>query len=49
MNRFFTRQELAEAYRLPNHLHNQLLAEVAAAEEDDRGEPTPPSLVARSG
>jgi excisionase family DNA binding protein len=39
MNRFFTGIELAEAYRLPRHLHEQLLAEVAAVEKNDQGEP----------
>ena len=36
MNRFFTRHELADAYRLPQHVQEQLLAEVAAVEKDDR-------------
>ena len=39
MNRFFTRTELADAYRLPQHVQDQLLAEVAAVEKDGQGEP----------
>ena len=39
MNRFFAALELADAYSLPQHVHDQLLAEVAAVEKDDRGEP----------
>ena len=39
MNRFFTRQELAEAYRQPKHVLEQLLAEVAPVEKNDGGEP----------
>lgn len=38
MNRFLTVPELA-AYRLPKHVQEQLLAEVAPVEEDDQGEP----------
>ncbi len=38
MNRFFTRQELAEAYRHPQHVLEQFLAEVGPVELDDRGE-----------
>ena len=38
MNRFFTLTELIEAYRLPQQLHDQLLAEVAPAEKTDQGE-----------
>lgn len=39
MNRFFTATNLADAYCLPKHVNEQLLAEVAAVEEDDQGEP----------
>jgi excisionase family DNA binding protein len=39
MNRFFTASELADAYRLPKHIHDQLLAEVATVEKDEQGEP----------
>jgi hypothetical protein len=39
VNRFFTAPELADAYRLPKHVHEQLLAEVAPVEKDDQGEP----------
>lgn len=39
MNRFFAAADLADAYRLPHHIHAQLLAEVAAVEKDGQGEP----------
>lgn len=39
MNRFFMGHELTDANRLPQHVREQLLAEVAAVEKDDRGEP----------
>lgn len=38
MNRFFTALELADAYRLPKHVQEQLLAEVAPIGKDDQGE-----------
>lgn len=38
MNRFFTAPELADAYRLPKHVQEQLFAEVAPAEKTDQGE-----------
>jgi hypothetical protein len=39
MNRFFTAPEVADAYSLPHHVHEQLLAEVVAVEKNDQGEP----------
>ncbi len=36
MDRFFTAHELANAYRLPKHVQEQLLAEVAPVEKDDQ-------------
>jgi|ERR1019366_3787261 hypothetical protein len=39
MNRFFTAPELADAYRLPKHVHDQLLSELAPVEKDDHGGP----------
>jgi hypothetical protein len=39
MNRFFTAPELADAYRLPKHVHDQLLSELAPVEKDDQGKP----------
>lgn len=39
MNRFFTRPELAADYRLPKHVLEQLFAEVAPVEKDDRDVP----------
>jgi excisionase family DNA binding protein len=39
MNRYFTRLELAEAYRHPKHVLAQFLAEVAPVEKNDQGEP----------
>ncbi len=39
MNRFFTAAELADVYRLPKHVQEQLLSKVAAVETNDLGEP----------
>jgi hypothetical protein len=39
MNRFFTRTDLLEEYRLPKHVHDQLLSEVVPVETDTLGEP----------
>jgi len=39
MNRFFSHPELADTYRLPKHIHEQLLAEVAPVEKNDQDEP----------
>ena len=39
MNRFFTAAQLADAYRLPKHVEEQLVAEVATVEKDGQGEP----------
>ena len=39
MNRFFTRTEFADAYRLPKHVQEQLPSEVAPVEKNDQGEP----------
>lgn len=39
MNRLFTGPELADAYHLPKHVQEQLLAEVAPVEKNDQGEP----------
>jgi hypothetical protein len=39
MNRFFTHGELATEYRLPQHIHEQLLADIATVEKNDQGEP----------
>lgn len=39
MNRFFTAIELADEYRLPMHIQNQLLGEVFPVEKCDQGEP----------
>ena len=39
MNRLFTQGELATEYRLPKHVHGQLLAEIAPVEKEDQGEP----------
>lgn len=39
MNRFFTAAELAEEYRLPMHIQNQLLSEVLPVETTDQGKP----------
>jgi hypothetical protein len=39
MNRFFTRTELADAYCLPQQVHDQVLAEVVPVENDGQGEP----------
>lgn len=39
MNRFFTASELADAYRLPQHIQNQLCGEVLPVERSDQGEP----------
>ena len=39
MNRFFTASELIEAYRLPQHIQDQLFGEVLPVEKDDQGEP----------
>lgn len=38
MNRFFTRPELLEEYRLPRHVHEQLVAEVVPVDKTDQGE-----------
>jgi excisionase family DNA binding protein len=38
MNRFFSRQQLFDAYRLPKHVLEHLLIQVAPVEKDDRGE-----------
>lgn len=39
MNRFFTRPEIIETYRLPRHVHDQLFAEVVPVEKTDQDEP----------
>ncbi|MGE0609469.1 MAG: hypothetical protein AB7O62_20425 [Pirellulales bacterium] len=39
MNRFFTAVELADHYRLPQHIQDQLFGEVLPVEKDDQGEP----------
>ena len=39
MNRFFTAAELADEYRLPMHIQNQLLSEVLPVETTDQGKP----------
>lgn len=39
MNRFFTSVELADEYRLPIHIQNQLLSEVLPVDTTDQGEP----------
>lgn len=38
MNRFFTKPELIAEYRLPQHVQEQLLADVAPVEKDGQGE-----------
>lgn len=38
MNRFFTCTDLIAEYRLPQHVHNQLFAEVLPVEKTDQGE-----------
>lgn len=38
MNRFFTRSELIEVYRLPRQVHEQVLGEVDPVENNDRRE-----------
>lgn len=38
MNRILTAPELADAYRLPKHVQDRLLAEVVPVEKDDQGE-----------
>ena len=38
MNRFFTAAELADAYRLPMHIQDQLFSEVSPVEKSDQGE-----------
>jgi excisionase family DNA binding protein len=39
MNRFLSATDLADAYRLPKHVRDQLFGEVAPVEKDDQGEP----------
>jgi len=39
MNRFLTAAELAAAYRLPQHIQDQLFGEVFPVEKSDQGEP----------
>lgn len=39
MNRFFTCTDLIAEYRLPQHVHNQIFAEVVPVEKTDQGEP----------
>ncbi len=38
MNRFFTCTDLIAEYRLPQHVYNQLFAEVVPVEKTDHGE-----------
>jgi hypothetical protein len=38
MNRFFTRPEVIEAYRLPQHIHDQFFVEVDPVEKLHQGE-----------
>jgi excisionase family DNA binding protein len=38
MNRFFTRPELADAYRLPRHVEERLFAEIAPVEKNGQDE-----------
>lgn len=38
MNCFFTRPDLIAEYRLPQHIHHRLFAEVAAVEINDQGD-----------
>ena len=38
VNRFFSRPELADAYRLPKHVREQLFAQVAPVEKNEHGE-----------
>lgn len=39
MNRFFTKLELIDAYRPPQHIQHDLFGEVVPVENDDQGEP----------